>query len=40
MTSKEFALLIEQKVKDKYITHMDAVIEYCDEKKLDLMLRQ
>ena len=34
MTSKEFALLIEQKVKDKSITHMDAVIEYCDEKKL------
>ena len=35
MTSKEFALLIEQKVKDKSITHMDAVIEYCDEKKLE-----
>ena len=35
MNSKEFSLTIEGIVKDKKITHMDAVIWYCDENGLD-----
>ena len=35
MNSKEFSLTIEGIVKDKRITHMDAVIWYCDENGLD-----
>tara|TARA_R110000765_G_scaffold281238_1_gene378548 strand:+ start:221 stop:436 length:216 start_codon:yes stop_codon:yes gene_type:complete len=35
MNSKEFSLKIEGIVKDKRITHMDAVVWYCDENGLD-----
>jgi len=35
MNSKEFSLTIEGIVKEKKITHMDAVIWYCDENELD-----
>ena len=35
MNSKEFSLTIESIVKEKRITHMDAVIWYCDENGLD-----
>ncbi len=35
MNSKEFSLTIEGIVKEKRISHMDAVIWYCDENDLD-----
>ena len=35
MTSKEFSLKIENIVKEKKITHMDAVIWYCEQNKLE-----
>jgi len=35
MNSKEFSLKIESIVKEKKITHMDAVVWYCDENGLD-----
>ena len=35
MNSKEFSLIIEGIVKEKRITHMDAVIWYCEENGLD-----
>ena len=35
MNSKEFSLTIESIVKEKKISHMDAVIWYCDENGLD-----
>ena len=35
MNSKEFSLKIEGIVKEKRITHMDAVVWYCDENGLD-----
>jgi len=35
MNSKEFSLNIESIVKEKKITHMDAVVWYCDENGLD-----
>tara|TARA_B100001939_G_scaffold267591_1_gene235011 strand:+ start:189 stop:404 length:216 start_codon:yes stop_codon:yes gene_type:complete len=35
MNSKEFSLTIEGIVKEKKISHMDAVIWYCDENGLD-----
>ena len=31
MNSKEFSLKIESIVKEKKISHMDAVVWYCDE---------
>lgn len=34
-TANEFSLYIEQLVKDKRITHMDAVLEYCKENFLE-----
>jgi NADP-dependent 3-hydroxy acid dehydrogenase YdfG len=34
-TSNEFSLHIEQIVKDKRISHMDAVLEYCKENFLE-----
>jgi hypothetical protein len=34
-TSNEFSLHIEQMVKEKRISHMDAVLEYCKENYLD-----
>ena len=35
MNSKQFSLTIEGIVKEKRITHMDAVVWYCDENGLD-----
>ena len=35
MNSKEFSLTIEGVVKEKKISHMDAVVWYCDENGLD-----
>tara|TARA_A100001011_G_C14255081_1_gene819660 strand:+ start:1327 stop:1536 length:210 start_codon:yes stop_codon:yes gene_type:complete len=35
MTPKQFSILIDDKVKQKSITHMDAVLEYCEEKNLE-----
>ena len=35
MNSKEFSLNIESIVKEKKISHMDAVVWYCDENDLD-----
>ena len=35
MNSKEFSLMIEGIVKEKKITHMDAVVWYCEENDLD-----
>ena len=35
MNSKEFSLIIEGIVKEKRITHMDAVIWYCEENGFD-----
>jgi len=35
MNSKEFSLKIEGIVKEKKISHMDAVVWYCDENDLD-----
>ena len=34
MNSKEFSLTIENIVKEKKISHMDAVLWYCDENGL------
>jgi NADP-dependent 3-hydroxy acid dehydrogenase YdfG len=34
-TSNEFSLHIEQIVKEKRISHMDAVLEYCKENFLE-----
>ena len=35
MNSKEFSLKIENIVKEKKISHMDAVIWYCEQNGLD-----
>ena len=35
MTSKEFSLKIENIVKEKQISHMDAVLWYCKENGID-----
>ena len=35
MPPKQFSVLIDDKVKQKSITHMDAVLEYCEEKNLE-----
>ena len=35
MNSKEFSLKIESIVKQKKISHMDAVVWYCDQNGLD-----
>lgn len=35
MTSKEFSLKIENIVKEKKCSHMDAVILYCEELEVD-----
>ena len=36
MNSKEFSLKIESIVKEKRITYMDAVIDYCNNNDIDL----
>jgi len=35
-TSKTFALVIENIVKEKNITHMDAVLWYCQKEEIEL----
>jgi|TARA_R100000030_G_scaffold95217_1_gene82539 replication initiation and membrane attachment protein DnaB len=35
MTPKDFAILIDQKVQMKQMTHMDAILEYCKEKEIE-----
>ena len=35
MTSKEFSLNIEKIVKEKKISHMDAVLLYCEQNEID-----
>ena len=35
MNSKEFSLTIENIVKEKKISHMDAVLWYCEQNDLD-----
>ena len=35
MTSKEFSLKIENIVKEKKISHMDAVLHYCEQNDID-----
>jgi hypothetical protein len=35
MNSKEFSLKIESIVKEKRITHMEAVIWYCEQNDID-----
>ena len=35
-TSKTFALIIENIVKEKKITHMDAVLWYCEKEAIEL----
>tara|TARA_B100001113_G_scaffold298934_1_gene257159 strand:- start:2340 stop:2561 length:222 start_codon:yes stop_codon:yes gene_type:complete len=35
MNSKKFALIIEGIVKDKRMSYMDAVLEYCKENDID-----
>ena len=35
MTSKEFSLKIENIVKEKKISHMDAVVWYCEQNDID-----
>ena len=35
-TSKTFALIIENIVKEKKITHMDAVLWYCQKEEIEL----
>ena len=36
MTPKQFALQIEKRASKKRITHMEAVLDYCAEKEIDL----
>jgi len=36
MNSKKFGLIVEDIVKKKKITYMDAVISYCEESDIDL----
>ena len=35
MTSKEFSLKIENVVKEKKITYLDAVVWYCEQNDID-----
>jgi len=35
MNSKKFSLIIEDIVKEKKITYMDAVISYCEKNDID-----
>jgi hypothetical protein len=36
MNSKEFSLIIEGIVKEKRITYMDAIVDYCESNDIDL----
>jgi KaiC/GvpD/RAD55 family RecA-like ATPase len=35
LNSKKFGLIIEKIVKEKRITYMDAVLNYCEDNNLD-----
>ena len=35
MTPKQFALVIEKRASKKKISHMDAVLDYCNEKEIE-----
>ena len=35
MTPKQFALLIEKRASQKRISHMAAVLDYCQEKEIE-----
>ena len=35
MTPKQFALVIEKRASTKKISHMDAVLNYCEEKQIE-----
>ena len=35
MTPKQFALQIEKRASKKKITHMEAVLDYCNEKEIE-----
>ena len=35
MTPKQFALTIEKRASKKKISHMDAVLDYCNEKEIE-----
>jgi len=35
MTPKQFALLIDKEVQEKTITHIEAIVEYCENKQLE-----
>ena len=35
MTPKQFALLIEKRASQKRISHMEAVLDYCQEKEIE-----
>ena len=37
MTPKQFALLIEKRASKKRISHMEAVLDYCQEKILEII---
>ena len=38
MTPKQFALVIEKRASTKKISHMDAVLNYCEEKPATITL--
>ena len=35
MTPKQFALVIEKRASQKKLSHMDAVLDYCNEKEIE-----
>jgi DNA-directed RNA polymerase alpha subunit len=36
MNSKEFSLLIESIVKEKKVSYMEAIVDYCENNDIDL----
>ena len=36
MTSQKFSLIIEQTVKDKRISYMDAIVWWCDKHEMEI----
>jgi DNA-directed RNA polymerase alpha subunit len=36
MNSKEFSLLIESIVKEKRVSYMEAIVDYCENNDIDL----
>ena len=39
MTPKQFALLIEKRASLKRISHMEAVLDYCQEKEIESAIK-